>query len=187
MTGITSQVLIFLIEILFGGYLLILMLRLILQARRSSVFNPVFQGLIKITEPPVKPFRTFFPRFHDIELSVVAVLIILEIIKYLILSFLSSSVSPGFAVLIVSSIMDLVQLAVNVFFYSILIVVVVSWLNPTLRSPLMECLQDISEILLSPARRIIPPIAGLDLSPVIVLILLKVVLMFVQSFLLSLI
>ena len=71
------------------------------------------------------------------------------------------------------SIAELLQLGLNVFLFSILIQVVMSWINPGAWNPLLSVLHSLNEPLLAPARRFIPPMGGLDLSPVAVMVALQ--------------
>jgi YggT family protein len=67
----------------------------------------------------------------------------------------------------------LLSLLINVFIVSILIQVIVSWVNPGMSNPVMGLLHSLNEPLLAPARRLIPPISGFDLSPIAVFICLQ--------------
>ena len=64
----------------------------------------------------------------------------------------------------------MVNLAINVFLFSILIQVIISWINPGNYNPVLSLIHSLTEPLLRPARRLIPPISGLDLSPMVVMI-----------------
>ena len=77
------------------------------------------------------------------------------------------------AALLVLSVAEILQLAVHVFLFSILIQVIMSWINPGSYNPLLSVLHSLNEPLLGPARRIVPPIGGLDLSPIVVMVALQ--------------
>jgi YggT family protein len=84
-------------------------------------------------------------------------------------------IAPQFGGLAILSIADLLGLLVNVFIFSILIQVIISWVNPGMYNPVVGLLHSLNEPLLGPARRVIPPISGLDLSPIAVIIFLQLV------------
>ncbi|HHI76883.1 MAG TPA: YggT family protein, partial [Gammaproteobacteria bacterium] len=65
---------------------------------------------------------------------------------------------------------ELVELGINVFLYGILILVIISWVNPGAYHPAVGLLNSLVEPLMRPARRLLPPIGGLDLSPMLVMI-----------------
>ena len=76
--------------------------------------------------------------------------------------------------LLVLSVAELLALLINVFLFSILIVVILSWVNPGAYNPATSLLVSLTEPLMRPARRMIPPISGIDLSPLVVLVVLQI-------------
>ena len=82
-------------------------------------------------------------------------------------------------VLVIWSFAELLELAFNVFIFAIIIQAILSWINPGHYNPVSSLLYSLNEPLLRPARRLIPPIQGLDLSPLVVLIALQVIKMLV--------
>ena len=164
----------FLIETLFFLYILIVMLRFLLQLVRADFYNPVSQFLVKATQPPLMVLRRVVPGFAGIDLASVVLMLALKFIElWLVFEMLDRA--PGAGGLLVLSIAELLALLINVFVFSILIQVIVSWINPGTYNPVMSVLHSLNEPLLAPARRVIPPISGLDLSPIAVLIALQLV------------
>jgi YggT family protein len=163
-----------LLTILFDLYILAVMLRFLLQWVRADFYNPISQFLVRITNPPLRFLRRFIPGWGGIDLASVVLLLALESLKlWLVLSI--SARFPPLTGLLILSIADLLTLAIHVFLFSILIQVIISWVNPGLYSPATYLLYRLNEPLLTPARRLIPPFAGLDLSPLVVLIFLRVI------------
>ena len=163
----------FLIQSLFGMYLLILMLRVILQFNRAEFHNPVSQFVIKLTNPVVMPLRKFIPSYPRVDLAVVLVLLILDMFKLLAIAWIALDSVPNPFGLFIWSLGDLSKILINILFYAIIISVVLSWLMPTLQNPLTSIVHRITAPLLSMARRMIPPVSGFDLSPLVVIIGLK--------------
>lgn len=175
---------IFLIKILFNFYILILMLRLILQWGRISTLNPLSHFLLTVTNPVIKPLQRFFPKRSKIEWATLVTLILLQMITLALISWLSADIVPNIAALIVLSIASLLKLLINIFFYAIIIMIILSWVNPTLQNPLTNILFYLTEPLMRPARRFIPPIGGFDFSPIAVIIVLQLlIIIFVQPLL----
>lgn len=164
----------FLIETLFGLYILIVMLRFLLQWVRADFYNPVSQFIVKATQPVLIPLRRFIPGFGGADLAAVVLMFALKFVElWLITGLLGIAPNvPGLAIL---SIAELLGLLINVFIFAILIQVIVSWVNPGMYNPVMGLLHSLNEPLLAPARRLIPPISGLDLSPIAVIICLQLV------------
>ena len=163
---------VFLIQTLFGLYALALMLRFLLQWVRADFYNPLVQILVKLTNPPLLPLRRFVPGLFGLDVAAVVLLLILKLVEWwLIFSIIGQSIGiPG---LVLIAMADLLKLLLNVWFWSILIRVVLSWLNPDYRQPLVALIFQLTEPILQPARQLLPPLSGLDLSPILVLIVLK--------------
>lgn len=168
-----DNALIFLIETLFNLYILILMLRIILQWVGAHFYNPVSQFVIKLTNPVVKPLRKLLPPFKGIDLASLIILVALEFIKLMLIIWLKIGIFAGVLGLIVMAFGDILDVILDIFFYAILISVLLSWINPRQYNPITEVLHLITDPLLRPARHFIPPIAGFDISPILVLIILQ--------------
>jgi len=172
MGGYAGNAGVFLIQTVFGLYILAVMLRLILQVARADFYNPVSQFLVKVTNPPLVPMRRVIPGIMGIDVAAVVLMLILKTIEIFLIT-LMSGVSLSILGLFVFAIADLLELLLNVFFFTILIQVIMSWVNPGGHNPAIALLYGINEPLLSRARRLIPPISGFDLSPIVVMIALQ--------------
>ena len=163
---------VFLIQTLFGLYILVVMLRLILQWARADFYNPVSQFIVKITNPPLKPLRRIIPGWGGIDLASVLLLIALQMLELFLVN-LAVGRGVGVSGLLVQSIAELLGLLINVFIGAILIQVILSWVAPGSYNPIIGLVHRIAEPLLAPARRILPPMSGIDFSPLVVLIVLQ--------------
>lgn len=172
--------LIFLVNTLFSLYILAVMLRLFLQLVRANFHNPLAKFLITITQPPLRPLRRFIPPIGAMDTASLFLLFILALIKLAIISSLAPSGLLPLSVLVLASIGDLVSLAFDIFKIAILIQVILSWVAPTAYNPATMILYALTEPLLRPARNLVPPIGGLDLSPLVVLIVLQVASMLIE-------
>ena len=162
----------FLVETLFGLYILIVMLRLLLQWVRADFYNPLSQFIVKATQPVLAPMRRTLPTIGGIDLACVLFLVVLQFAELWMITGILGHRAPA-AALLVLSVAELIQLAIYVFLFSILIQVIMSWINPHSYNPLLGILYSLNEPLLAPARRIVPPIGGLDLSPIAVMVALQ--------------
>ncbi|MGD8569859.1 MAG: YggT family protein [Gammaproteobacteria bacterium] len=178
MGGYGTNAIQFLIHTLFSLYLVAIMLRVLLQVTRADFYNPVSQFLVKVTNPPLIPLRRLIPGFMGIDLAAIVLMLLIKIVEiFLIVLILGASI--GIVGIIVLSIAELLRLLINIYFFTILIQVVVSWINPGAYNPALSLLYSINEPLLRRARRLIPPISGFDLSPIVVVILLQLVSMLI--------
>ena len=167
--GYGSNALVFLIKSLFGLYLIAIMLRFLLQLTRADFYNPMSQFLVKITNPPLVPLRRIIPGVMGIDFAAVVLLIIIQGIE-LFLEYIVQGYTLAPLGLLILTIAELLRLLFQVYFYTILIQVLLSWINPGAYNPTVALLYSLNEPLLRRARRIIPPIHGVDLSPIVVVI-----------------
>lgn len=163
----------FIVHTLFGLYILVVMLRFLFQWVRADFYNPICQFLVKATNPLLRPLRRVIPGFGGIDLASIVLMLVLQILTFLLI-FSLRGVAPSFGPLLMLSVAELVSLFLNVFLVAIIIQVILSWVNPGAYNPITGLLYSLTEPVLAPARRLVPPIGGLDLSPIVVLLVLQV-------------
>ncbi len=168
---------VFLVETLFGLYILAVLLRFLLQLVRADFYNPLAQFLVAVTNPALKPLRRVTPGLFGIDIASVVLLLLLEALRLILIGLLlNQPLHPG--VMAFNGIVDLIQLTLNIYLFGILIRVVLSWLNPYPNAA-SQILARLTDPLLRPARRLIPPFSGVDLSPMVVILVLILVQMVV--------
>ncbi|HHM05536.1 MAG TPA: YggT family protein [Gammaproteobacteria bacterium] len=161
-----------LIHTFFGLYILAVMLRFLFQWLRADFYNPVSQFLVKITNPPLKPLRRIIPGWGGIDLASVVLMLTLQLIEVYLVT-LAMGVRGSAGALFFTSLADLLNLFFNVFLFGVLLRVILSWVAPQTYNPVTTLLHTLTEPVLAPARRVIPPISGVDLSPVLTLLVLQ--------------
>ncbi len=170
----------FLIEAVFGLYMLLVILRLLLQFVRADFYNPLSQFLVKATNPLLKPLRRIIPGVAGIDFASVVLLLLLEMIKLTLLMFFAGQ-SLGLVGLVVLSIAGLMELLLNVYMISIILQIILSWIGPGGSNPLTGILYAINEPVMAPARRILPAMGGIDLSPILVFLVIGLLRILVVS------
>jgi YggT family protein len=160
----------FLVHSLFDIYLFILLLRFVLQYLRVDYYNPFTQFIVKATSPIVVPLRRIIPGFWGIDFATLIAIIALTCIKITLVMFISLHKLPAPAGLLIWSVGEIFALTINLFFYAILMSVILSWVAPLSHSPLAPIIMRLTEPLMRPMRRMIPPIAGFDITPIPVMI-----------------
>lgn len=169
-----QNALLFLVKTITDLYLLAFLLRFILQWVRADYYNPLAQLVLKVTSPLVLPARRMLPSVGGVDFPTLVVLIALQaIVTWLLLSLAGASVPAGQFVYFV--ILRLVSLTLWFYLVAILIYAVLSWIGPRHESPIGSMLAEVVEPVLAPLRRILPPIGGLDLSPLVALLILQAV------------
>lgn len=174
MPDMLRAALLFLVSTIFDLYLFILVIRLILAWVESDYYNPVTQFVVKFTSFIVKPLKRFIPDYHGLELATIFLIIVIEIIKFLFISFLSFGFPNPFGLLIIS-IVDAIKLTIEIFFYAILFQAILSWIQPG--SSISRDLDRFTSPILRPLQRVIPPVAGYDIAPIPALIILQLLIM----------
>lgn len=159
----------FLVDTLFHLYALALLLRFLLQAVRASFHNPLSQALVKVTDPVLRPLRRVIPGFGGIDFAALLALVVVKGAG-LWLAVLIAGVTLPLATLAMLTMYQLLDLVLLVFIVTIIVQVVIGWLNPGAWNPVIVLLHQLNAPLLARARRLSPPVAGLDLSPLFVLI-----------------
>lgn len=161
---------VFLISTLFGLYILAIMIRLILQIVRADFYNPVSKFIVKITNPVLKPLRRFVPGLAGIDMASVIVMLVLQMLEFFIITLLRNFPAPDILGLTLYASVELVTLGFYVFLFSIFILALLSWINPGTYNPVNNLLHQITEPVLRPARRLLPPMSGMDLSPMLAMV-----------------
>ncbi|MBL1260231.1 MAG: YggT family protein [Thiotrichaceae bacterium] len=170
----------YLIDALFGLYLIAVMLRFLLQLVRASFHNPICQFLVKITNPPLVALRRIIPGFKGIDIASLFLLLALQLAAIL-LKLLIIGQSFSIVMILPIAVADLLSLALNVFMVAILIQVVLSWVGQGVHNPITTTIYSLTEPVLRPVRRLIPPIAGMDLAPLVALLAIPLIKMLVIS------
>lgn len=172
MTGLLNATL-YLINVVFVVYLWILILRVLLQWFKADPYNPISQIIVQVTRIPVAYFQRVIPRWRRLDVATcVYALLVSWIYVQVFYSFLDQPVGSSRGLWL--ALRELVQQVLNLYSASLFIYVLLSWFGPGMNNPAGSVLWSINEPLLRPVRRVLPPQAGLDFSPLIVILLLQV-------------
>jgi len=164
----------FIIESLAGLYILIVLLRFLLQYLHADFYNPLSQFIVKATQPVLRPMRRYIPGYSGLDLSALLLMLVLQFLQILLVNLITHQ-PTGFIGLGVLAVAQLLMLTSYVFMFAVFVLVILSWIQPQGYNPVVGLLQTLAEPLMRPARRLIPPMGGMDLSPIVVLLGLGVV------------
>jgi len=182
--GYLANPVIFLVDTLVGAYIFVLVLRLLLQYTAADSRNPVSAFILKVTQPPLKLLKPIFPTIKGVNLSAFALMLALQ----MVIGFTISMTQGDFNVwgIFIWSFAELLSRIIGIFTFSIFAVVILSWFNPDSHNPLIGLIYKITEPVLKPLQRIIPPMGGMDLAPMAALLGLQVLKMLLIPPILSL-
>ena len=172
----------FLIQTAFGFYILAVILRFLLQCVRADFYNPLVQFLVRITNPPLLPLRRIVPGYRGLDLASVILTFVLQGVEVLLVTLLLGR-PAGIGGLLLLTVAELLKLLINIYLWGVIIQAVLSWVNPDPYHPAARVLTQLTAPLLRPARRLLPPISGVDLSPMLVVVALIFVSLLLQDFL----
>ena len=173
MLGI-NDALIFIIQTLGSLYLLIVLMRFILQLVRANFYNPLCQFVVKATQPLLKPLRRVIPSLFGLDMSSLVLALLLQILLFVVILMLNGY--QAFTVLLLPwALIGIFSLFLKIIFWSMIISVILSWVAPGSRSPGAELVYQITEPVLAPFRRLIPNLGGLDISPIFAFIAIQLV------------
>jgi YggT family protein len=175
-----QQAFYFIIKTVAQLYLLVLLLRFWLPLLRADFRNPLAQGILRITSPLVVPLRRLLPSIGRIDTSTILVAYVIQYLTIRVLLAISGHMVATVPILI-TTLIELAVLSLNLFFFVILIKIILSWVAPTTYNYATALLTTMAEPVLRPFRRIIPPIGGLDISPIFAIILLQAAVIFLQT------
>ena len=185
-SGYLTSPLLLIINTVIDLYLLLVMLRFILQMLRADFYNPVSQFVLRATAPPLKPLRRIIPGIARQDMSALVLCFLILIAKYYILrglgvgvtdiaNYLAPIGSVSFVGMAIIALADLLALFINIFLFAVIIQVILSWVNPGNYNPAIGLINSVSNPVMRPIQRFIPPLGGIDLSPLFATLFLMVV------------
>jgi YggT family protein len=165
-----SQVGALLVQFFFYAYILIVVLRFLLQVVRADFYNPLSQFIVSATNPVLIPLRKVIPGLFGIDIASIVLAIILQMVTLQLLLLLAGGGMYPIVALVFGSAVKLVGLVLNVYFYSFIILVVISWVAPQTQNPAISVVNSLTEPVLRPIRKLMPSMGGLDFSIMIAML-----------------
>lgn len=163
---------------LMSLFLVIVILRFLLQLVRADFYNPVSQAIVKITMPLLKPLRKVIPGVRGIDMASVVLILLVQLVASMILCLIvgvTGLIANPF-LLVAWGFVGALTIISTIFFWCMIISIIGSFIAPFSQHPLLVLANQIINPLAAPIRKIIPPLGGvIDISPIIILLGLKVV------------
>ncbi|OZY87611.1 YggT family protein [Cellvibrio mixtus] len=170
---------------LLSLFLIIVVLRFLLQIVRADFYNPVSQAIVKITMPLLKPLRKVIPGLLGIDMASVVLILLVQLFASAILCLITGLTGlialPH--ILLAWGFAGALTIISNIFFWCMIISIIGSFIAPMSHHPLLTLANQIINPLAAPIRKVIPPLGGvIDISPIIILLGLQVVDMLIIRF-----
>ena len=178
--GYFAPAAVFVLDTALGLLIGAVMLRLLLQWVRADFYNPLSQAIVKLTNPLLRPLRRYIPALGRIDTASLVLMLVLQLINL----WLAIAISGGAGAvggLLVMSLAALLSKLLYLYTFAIFVQVIASWVSPGSRSAVLDLVDSLTEPVLRPLQRRLPPLGGLDLSPMLALMLLQLALMLVAA------
>lgn len=170
------------LQTLFGLLLLAVILRLLLQLARADFYNPISQAVVKATNPVLLPLRRLIPAAGPIDSASVVLALLVQALAIVSILLLHGAGFPSPIALIIWSLIGLAAFVTSIYFYAVLASIILSWVAPGTYHPAAMLLHQLTEPVMKPFRRLLPPMGGLDLSPILVFLSVNVVQVLLRHF-----
>ncbi|MEP0201000.1 MAG: YggT family protein [Halioglobus sp.] len=165
----------YLVQTFLSLFLIAMLLRFILQLVKADFYNPICQFLVKVTNPLVIPARRVIPGFGGIDVASLVIALLLQLLGIIALLLINGLGLPNIGLLLVWSVIGLVGLLVNIYFFALLAMIILSWVAAGSRHPAIALLYQITEPVMAPFRKLLPAMGGIDFSPIMVFILINII------------
>lgn len=173
----------FVIQFILSAVAVLFLIRFILQATRADFYNPISQGIVRYTDPILKPLRVVLPSYRNLDLAAFVATWIVSIVTIIVAVIMTGSYSNATVVelirslglevgAIVGGVYRTLDLFLSFYWIAIFLSIIVSFVAPGTYNPVISLLNQVCEPVLAPARRVLPALGGLDLSPLVVFLVL---------------
>jgi YggT family protein len=166
---------VYVLQTLGSLYLLIVLLRFVLQLVRANFYNPLCQFAVKATQPLLKPLRRIIPSMFGLDMSSLVLAILVQLALMALTLLLTYGTTGNPLQLLIWSLIGVTALFLKIFFFALIVSVILSWVAPGSHNPGAELVNQICEPALAPFRKILPNLGGLDISPILAFMVLKLI------------
>lgn len=151
-----------------SAYIGIVLLRFLCQLVRADYYNPISKTLVKLTNPLLIPLRKIIPGFGGIDWAALVLAFLLQVALIFATKLVQGMLFLSVKILSVA-LLSLIALTLNFYFYGMIILVIASFVAPHTYNPAVSLLNQLIDPLLKPVRKILPPLGGLDFSPMVLM------------------
>ena len=168
-----------------GLYLLFVVARFLLQLAKADFYNPISQAVFRATDPVVRVFRSFIPGYRGIDFSSLILAFIVQFIAISVTILLYGGAIPSVGFIITWSFIGVLNFIILFYYYALIASIVMSFvmmfsgnMNP---HPMLLLVWQITEPIMAPFRRVIPPMGGLDFSPIFIFLIIGLIRNFIYQ------
>lgn len=174
MAGNFANAGVYIIQTFFGLYTLLVIIRMLMQVARADYYNPICQAIVKITEPAVRPLRPILPSVMGVDFASLMVAFLVQLIAIMLIMMLYGQ--PVFSLIYVPWVLiGLFSIIFSIYFFALIIMVIASFIAPYSDHPALTLIHQLVEPVCAPARKLLPPMGGLDFSIILVFVAINVI------------
>lgn len=162
----------YLTDTIFNFFIYLVLIRFWMQWVHANFHNQIGQTIINLSNPIIIPFRKVLPSIGTVDTASLVVAFIITYLKLITFSLLKGF-SPDWLTFVTHALGSLINSCTYIFMGAIFLKIIMSWVNPHSYHPVMGIAHAIAEPLMAPARKLLPAFSGLDLSPILVIMFLK--------------
>ena len=150
------------------------MLRFLMQVSRVDYYNPISQGIVKLTDPAIRPFRKVLPTVRGVDFATLGVAFAVQLTAVmLILALWGAPIfSPEYLAWVL---LGLFSIIFKIYFFALIVQVISSWVAPQSSHPAIMLVYQITEPICTPARKLLPPMDGMDFSIILVFVFINII------------
>lgn len=164
-----AQIAIYIIQTLGSIYLFLVVLRFLLQLVKADYYNPISRMIVKATNPLLVPLRKVIPGFWGIDFACILLAILVKLVVLQVIILIAGFGLQNPLLLVPWSLLGILSLISQTFFWALLILVIASWVAPYSANPALSLVRQLIEPVVSPIRRVLPNLGGLDFSPMVLM------------------
>ncbi len=165
----------YLVETAASLYLILIILRGMLQTARADFYNPISQFVVRATNGPLTLLHRVIPNMRRVDPALWLLALLIQAVAISATLLLAGFGLPNILLLLVWSAIGVIGLLVNAYLIAMVIMIVVSWVAPGSRHPAIVLTYQVTEPVMAPVRRMLPDMGGLDFSPILVFIVINII------------
>lgn len=154
-------------------YAFVVLLRFLLQMARADFYNPISQAIAKLTNVPVMPIRKVLPAIAGRDFSALILGFLVKLAMFTLMAVLIGHLN--ILGLLVVSLVSTLSTILDIYFYAVIGSVIISWIAPNSYHPAPQLITQLTEPVFRVTRKVIPPIGGLDLSPILIFLVIQII------------
>jgi len=165
---------IYVIRTLGSLYLMLVVLRFLFQLVRADFYNPISQFVAKATNPLLMPLRRLIPGLMGMDLAAVVLALAIQwlLIQLILVLSVGGLANPLQA--IAWSAVNLISVTLSIYFWGLIISIIASWVAPFSQNPALVLIRQLVAPLMAPFQKLIPPIGGIDITPIFAFMVLNI-------------